>query len=176
MLTASWVKQNSLHLWDIRNCNRKLAQLPVLTDLDSSEVNTFDSIAADCDTLDNTRKKGEYLYACKFFASNNQHQAFSVKDSLRNTRIKLTKADSYSTVIACGSGTQAVHLIDYEEADDKKHITAIKCQAPLYCLDTMYSCSLIACGSMKKFLTIMTSVDRPLSADSQHSNTSSSSN
>jgi hypothetical protein len=161
-------------LWDIRNCNRKLAQLPVYTDLNSTKFNTYDSIETDADSLDNTRKKGEYLYACKFFASNNQHQSFSVKDSLRSTHLKLTKPDSYSTVIACGSGTQAVHLIDYEEADENKHITAIKCKAPLYCIDTMYTSSLIACGSMKKFLTIMTSVDRPQSADSNRSEQSSS--
>lgn len=181
VLTASWVKQNALHLWDIRNCSRKLAQLPVHTELnDSSQYSTYNTIIPDADSVDsNARKKGEYLYACKFFASNNQHQAFSVKDSLRSTRIKLTNPDSYSTVLACGSGTQAVHLIDYEEPDETKHITAIKCHAPLYCLDTMYSCSLIACGSMKRFLTIMTTEKRPMSSNSvssRSSNSSSSSN
>ncbi len=96
------------------------------------------------------KKRGEYLYACKFFASNNQHSSFD------ETQYQQRNSNNFSTVIACGSGTQSVHLIDYEESYANQHINALHCKSPLYCLDTMYASSLIACGSMKKFLTLMT--------------------
>lgn len=141
VLTASWVKEKALDLWDIRTC-KKVSNLPVINDRNddtgvdkttlSYKLNMKDAIV------------NEYLYACKFFSSSNQ---------LNINSKNLTT--NYSTVLACGSGTQSLHLIDYEQGPGKQHLASINCQSPLYCLDAIYSCSLIACGGMKKFFTVM---------------------
>ncbi len=99
------------------------------------------------------KNRGEFLYSCKFFASNSQHQAVSemFEPGYRNNN-----PDNFSTVLAAGSGTQSVHLIDYEASEPYRNLASLYCRSPLYCMDTMYASSLIACGSMKKFLTLMT--------------------
>lgn len=157
-MTASWVKENALQLWDIRNCHKNLYNLPILTNTESRQL--CDSISlsstgsSDSIEVSDPKKRGEYLYACKFFASNHQHKAF---DDKQYTSEK--NPNDFSTIIACGSGTQSVHLIDYEQSPNNQHINALHCKSPLYCLDTMYASSLIACGSMKKFLTVMTTTE-----------------
>jgi len=157
VLTASWVKENALQLWDIRNCQKNLSNLPILTNTESRQLSDSISLSStgSTDSIEVTdpKKRGEYLYACKFFASNNQHKSFDDKQYQLSNK---NDPNNFSTVIACGSGTQSVHLIDYEESHVNRHINALHCKSPLYCLDTMYASSLIACGSMKKFLTLMT--------------------
>ena len=145
-MTASWVKENALQLWDMRNCKRVLSQLEIKVD----QQNLADF---------KTRKNGEYLYACKFYLSS------------FNERNERCEEEAYSTVVACGSGTQSLHLIDYE---DGRQLASVNCHAPLYCLDTMRACSLIACGSMKKYLMFMSKPGNETS--SSVSSTSSSTN
>lgn len=143
------MKENALELWDIRNCQKRLSNLPIRADRgygDSISIDSNNSIESfDNEKGPNHKKRGDYLYACKFFASNSQHSGPGQSNP-----------DSFSTVLACGSGTQSVHLIDYEADEKYRHITSLFLKSPLYCLDTMYASSLIACGSMKKFLTLMT--------------------
>lgn len=156
VLTASWVKENALELWDIRNCQKRLLNLPIRKELrngDSISIDSNNSVDSSISDSSEPKKRGEYLYACKFFASNSQHQ--SISDN-QYSYINKPNPDNFSTVIACGSGTQSVHLINYEAEERNRHITALFCKSPLYCLDTMYASSLIACGSMKKYLTLMT--------------------
>lgn len=149
VLTASWVKENALELWDIRTC-KKVTTLNIADNSYKTETPLPDS----SNSLRNKLKLketnvNEYLYACKFFSSSNQ--VFKPESDPN----KATITTNYSTVLACGSGTQSLHLMDYEQADGKQLLASINCESPLYCLDAIYSCSLIACGGMKKFVTIM---------------------
>ena len=109
MLTASWVKENSLDLWDVRNCKRNIP--------------LFSIFGSDRELKQNS--KGEYLYACKFFSS--------------------------TSVLACGSGTQSIHLLDYQKPVEKQKLFSVDSKSPLYCLDSNISSNIIACGGMKKF-------------------------
>ncbi len=73
------------------------------------------------------RQDGEYLYSAKFC---------DVKNS------------DNKKIVACGSGTKAVHLIDYGKVEN----TAIlQTSSPLYCIDAIYSGCIFACGSTKNF-------------------------
>jgi hypothetical protein len=120
----------------MRNCSNKISNLNV-----------------------NSKENGEYLYACKFFSSSNNANLAAVAtdtDQSNKTRVKnLANQSSYSTVLACGSGSKSLHLLDYEEAYNKQHVSSLNCDSPLYCLDTIYSSSLIACGGMNSFYTIL---------------------
>ncbi len=128
ILTAAWVKDNALSLWDMRNTKKKLQSLPI-------RKNSREDL-----------KGGEYLYACKFFSSTQ----FNLNDASKHS-----PNDNYSTVLACGSGTQSLHLMDYSESSNKQHLDSFDCKSPLYCLDAIYSCSLIACGGMNKYFSLM---------------------
>ena len=70
---------------------------------------------------------GEYLYSAKFCDAKNSDN---------------------KKLYATGSGTKAVHLIDYEKLEN---ISVLQTQSPLYCLDTIYSGCIFASGSTKNF-------------------------
>jgi hypothetical protein len=141
-LTASWVKENALELWDIRNCTKRISTLQILSDSTSSKAIV----------------KNEYLYACKFFSSTSHvYELDTAQMGGSNEKPNRQVRANYSTVLACGSGTQSLHLIDYEKPANKQHLASINCHSPLYCLDAIYSCSLISCGGMRKFFTMMAS-------------------
>lgn len=151
ILTASWVKENALEIWDIRTCNKRIATLNIVSNLGDPNGKTTALKKKELG-------KNEYLYACKFFSSCN-HSFENENGLLESSRSENTGSTrtNYSTVLACGSGTQSLHLIDYELQSSKQHLASINCQSPLYCLDSIYSCSLIACGGMRKFFTMMAS-------------------
>ena len=166
LLTASWIRENSLNLWDIRKCHKVLLNLPIVTQETKKSLSPSNASGKE----DDTRKlsNGEYLYACKFFSSSNHHTNFEqyepYSENYNNTspnkspktKLKLIpEAANYSTVLACGSGTQSLHLIDYEKPSKHQHLASFNCKSPLYCLDAIYSCSMIACGGMRKFFTLM---------------------
>lgn len=167
MLTASWVKDNALNLWDIRHCHKKVCTLPIIIDqsdkenskFDSNSNSSFNSMFSNSDA----RKNGEYLYACKFFSSSSlMNQIGSKNKNKANKTIEVDSGDNnYSTVLACGSGTQSLHLIDYEKPAEKQHLASIHCNSPLYCLDAIYSWSLIACGGMRRCFTMMATSANP---------------
>jgi len=136
VLTAAWVKDNALSLWDMRNTKKKLQTLPI-------KKNAREDL-----------KGGEYLYACKFFSST-QFNLNEVQERSEKRASKHSSRENYSTVLACGSGTQSLHLMDYDEPLNKQHLDSFDCKSPLYCLDAIYSCSLIACGGMNKFFCLM---------------------
>jgi hypothetical protein len=170
VLTASWIKEKALDVWDMRNCSRKISNLNIKTT--KTESNDRSSSAK---TNNRDGKNGEYLYACKFFSISDYNPsepslengprrdpAPSPKSQQKNDSTLFSKAsrssNCFPTVLACGSGTQSLHLIDYEEQSrDKQHLASISCGSPLYCLDAMYSSSLIACGGMNYFYTMMAS-------------------
>lgn len=127
MLTASWVRENALELWDIRKF-KKISTLPIATKQTIGENKSLREKLK----LDDT-KVNEYLYACKFFSSN------QLKNEA-NTKV--------NTVLACGSGTQSLHLLDYEKTNGSELISSYFCGSALYCLDAIYSCSLICCGGV----------------------------
>lgn len=169
LLTASWIRENSLNLWDIRKCHKVLLNLPIITKDKSQERLSPNS--ANIIKEDDAKKlsNGEYLYACKFFSSSNHHTNFDEQNDHNDnnhgiiikenkspkTKPKLNLETNYSTVLACGSGTQSLHLIDYEKPVKQQHLASFNCKSPLYCLDAIYSCSMIACGGMRKFFTLM---------------------
>lgn len=104
ILSASWLRENSLQLWDLRNIKNPFAQLPI-----------------------NNAPDGEYLYSAKFCDNKN---------------------DDNKLIMACGSGTKSVHLVDYEKL---QNISVLPCSAPLYCIDSLYSGCIFACGSTRNF-------------------------
>jgi hypothetical protein len=173
VLTASWIKEKALDLWDMRNCSKKISNLKVKTN--ASESNSRSTSAK----TDKDGKNGEYLYACKFFSisdyipiePDNVPKTPAPSPRMRRSvdstpLVKQKSQNSFSTVLACGSGTQSLHLIDYEQKSiDKMHLAAIHCASPLYCLDAMYSSSLIACGGMNNFYTMMASSSIPASSN-----------
>lgn len=105
ILTASWLKRESLKLWDIRNTSKEIKLLPI-----QSSIN------------------GEYLYSAKFCDNFN---------------------DNNLNILACGSGTNSIHLVNYEQV---KNIHTFKYETSLFCLDSIYSGSLFASGSSKNLL------------------------
>ena len=169
VLTAAWVKENSLNMWDMRKCHKVLLKLPIVTkDYKKLERLSPSGKEEDLKKISN----GEYLYACKFFSSSNHHSNFDNNSTEDNKethhsksptkspksphKLKLKPQETnYSTVLACGSGTQSLHLIDYEKSANNQHLASFNCKSPLYCLDAIYSCSMIACGGMRKFFTLM---------------------
>lgn len=172
------MKENALKLWDIRNCSKSVSTLSISTsqerkktwsnndDDDDNDVSISTSKQKREDNKEDTSTKsqsGEYLYGCKFFSSCNQsfdcdEEVVTASSPRKDNGGKSSVNKlNYSTVLACGSGTQSLHLVDYEQASSGRHLTAVDCQSPLYCLDAIYSCSLIACGGMKKFFMMMSS-------------------
>lgn len=153
-------------MWDIRKCSKVLLKLPIITK-DYKKVERLSPGGKE----DETKKisNGEYLYACKFFSSSNHHSNFDnnnqeneihskspTKSPKSPHKIKPKQQETnFSTVLACGSGTQSLHLIDYEKSPNNQHLASFNCKSPLYCLDAIYSCSMIACGGMRKFFTLM---------------------
>lgn len=125
MITASWVKENSLELWDIRNNKKHVSKISIFGN----------------DQELRKKSNGEYLYACKFFSTNN----------VTNNRD--------STILVCGSGTQSLHLIDYNQPIQKQNLNALNCESPLYCLDSVNKSNIIACGGMKKFFVFNSTND-----------------
>jgi hypothetical protein len=153
ILAASWTKADALSLWDTRNCTKKYLTLPILVD------NNVEHDSSNYE-IQKKSKRGEYLYACKFFQPNeHRHDTFdrkldNFKDSEQNFASSKAKNinTNYSTVVACGSGTQSLHLIDYKEGDEEhQHLGSLKFHSPLYCLDIVYSYSLITCGAVNGF-------------------------
>lgn len=153
-------------MWDLRKCNKVLLKLPIVTrDYKKVERLSPDGKNEEIKKISN----GEYLYACKFFSSSNHHTNFEnnneenaafskspTKSPKSPHKIKPKQPDTnFSTVLACGSGTQSLHLIDYEKPTNSQHLASFNCKSPLYCLDAIYSCSMIACGGMRKFFTLM---------------------
>ena len=126
-------------------------QLPIV-------VNEFEG---DEDSDARKTRNGEYLYACKFFSSSHHFNDYKHDEpypsptKLLKSKSKNQMESNFSTVLACGSGSQSLHLIDYEKPSSKQHLASINCKSPLYCLDAIYSCSMIACGGMKNFFTLM---------------------
>lgn len=131
-MTASWVRENALELWDIRKF-KKITTLPIANKTkESGEKNLSLS-----DKLQlNDTKVNEYLYACKFFSSN---------------ELKNDTTSTINTVLACGSGTQSLHLVDFEKNNGCELISSYFCGTALYCLDAIYSCSLICSGGVNNF-------------------------
>ena len=129
LLTAAWVKENALNLWDLRQSGKSLSTLPVVCENNS----------------------GQYLYACKFF--NDEHHTSSPYITQSST--DTTHAAGDSLVLTCGSGTQSLHLIDSMRPE--RHIASIDCKSPLYCLDSVHACSLVACGGVRNMFVLMTS-------------------
>lgn len=138
ILTASWVKENALELWDMRDCTKRISSLQIISDISESKFSN-----------------NEYLYACKFFSINNRFYGIDQENEKQSSPHETQS--NFTTVLACGSGTQSLHLIDYEKAPNKQHLASINCQSHLYCMDSIYSYSLIACGGIKKFFTMMAS-------------------
>lgn len=166
------MKENALKLWDIRNCSKSVSTLSISTSQerkktwsnendDDNDVSISTSKQKRGDTSTKSQS-GEYLYGCKFFSSCNQsfdcdEEVVTASSPRKDSGGKSVNKLNYSTVLACGSGTQSLHLVDYEQASSGRHLAAVDCQSPLYCLDAIYSCSLIACGGMKKFFMMMSS-------------------
>lgn len=131
-MTASWVRENALELWDIR----KFKKISTLT-IANNRKESGDKVQSLGEKLQlNDTKVNEYLYACKFFSSN---------------ELKNDTKSSINTVLACGSGTQSLHLIDFEKNNGSELISSYFCGTALYCLDAIYSCSLICCGGVNNF-------------------------
>ena len=142
----------------MRKSNKVLLKLPIVT----SDFKKLERLSPNSTkkATDLTKKmsSGEYLYACKFFSSSNHHSNFEKSEQIQaqsKSPSKLKQEVNYSTVLACGSGTQSLHLIDYEKSPNNQHLASFNCKSPLYCLDAIYSCSMIACGGMRKFFTLM---------------------
>jgi hypothetical protein len=127
--------------------------LPLIKATEGDSVSIDSNNSTDSFESGAPKRRGEFLYSCKFFASNSQHQAIS---ELCEPGNRNSNPDNFSTVLAAGSGTQSVHLIDYEATEPYRNVASLYCKSPLYCMDTMYASSLIACGSMKKYLTLVT--------------------
>ena len=149
------MKENALELWDIRKF-KKVCSLPIAQKSNSDDDPNVDKTSISYKLRLRDSLVNEYLYACKFFSSSN-HVTFSSEDkkSERKNQEIVSARTNYSTVLACGSGTQSLHLLDYEQSEGKQLISSYNCLSPLYCLDAIYSCSLIACGGMKNFYTLM---------------------
>lgn len=137
MLTASWVKENALNLWDLRDCKKQLLDLPV------AKQTGGDS------------KKGEFLYACKFYSPRTKHARFGGSKSARSTPSdSLMRSLDFSAALACGSGTQSLHLVDLH-GQAAKQIDVIECKTPLYCLDVIGGqAPLGACGGVNRLFGI----------------------
>jgi hypothetical protein len=176
VLTASWIKEKALDLWDMRYGGKKVANLNVASSLSTVKKEQMSGGGG---------KNGEYLYACKFFSTSNYNpnrqrddndidEDNDVFTSSRSSRrgggaarssAKQDEGSTATNVLACGSGTQSLHLIDYaQQARDQQQLAVVNCDSPLYCLDAIYSTSLIACGGMNNFYTIMASSSSPSSS------------
>ncbi|CAF0838605.1 unnamed protein product [Brachionus calyciflorus] len=151
VLTASWVKENALELWDIRKF-KKICSLPIVQENKNEDDSNIDKNSLSYKLRLKDPIVNEYLYACKFFPTTNR--GFS--DSKKINENKEVSRSSTS-VLACGSGTQSLHLLDYEQPTGRQLLSSINCQSPLYCMDAIYS--LAACGGVKNFFTVIGTSD-----------------